>query len=284
MNSILHHVGNTDYAPSPAIWGKSFWHNIREGVVPGFAHHTDFSGFKLSTNVNAAQAYWSMGWKLFGSDGAPVALLDEPGGGITISSDGDNEGVALGWSMPLVKIIRGGKRMAWELRFKTSTVTDTKHGLLMGLMDSTAMTATVPIAAAGTVADVNVTGFHRLEGDGDQLDVIYKADGVTQVSVDTDVLDGTVTPDGTLPSALVADTWTKVGQVFIPSGDGFGQYTLASFVNGIRLPGADKQVPSAAGTDFPNDVNLLPFFALLNATASTPGTASLAWFRFAQEI
>jgi hypothetical protein len=284
MNTLVHKVGNTDYAPSPAIWGKSFWNNIKEGVVPGVAGHTDFSHFKLSSNVNAAQAYWSMGWKLFGSDGGVVALLDEPGGGITISSDGDNEGVGLGLAQPVLKIIRGGKRAAWECRFKTSTITDTKHGLLMGLMDSTAMTATVPIAAAGTVADVNVTGFHRLEGDGDQLDVIYKADTVTQVSVDTDVLDGTVGPDGTLPSALVADTWTKVGQVFIPSGDRAGQYALVSYVNGIRLPGADKLIPSAAGTDFPNDVNMLPFFALLNATASTPGTASLSWFRWAMEI
>jgi hypothetical protein len=77
----------------------------------------------------------------------------------------------------------------------------------------------------------------------------------------------------------------KLGFVYEPS-DTNGVYYMTFYKNGIPL--ADKkQIPSAAGTDFPNDVRMGFVFAVLNATASTPGTfagvvnrsvaSSLAW-------
>jgi hypothetical protein len=131
-------------------------------------------------------------------------------------------------------------------------------------MADNALTATVPITAAGAIADVNIVGFHRLEGDGDQFDTIYKADGVTQVTVQADA------------AVIVADTWVKLGMVFDPSNN-----SLSFYRNGVKLS-TTYTVVAAAGTDFPNDVRLGFVIAVLNATASTPGSSEIDWVRIAQ--
>jgi hypothetical protein len=134
------------------------------------------------------------------------------------------------------------------------------------------LTATVPIAAAGTLSDNNFAGFHRLEGDGDQIDLVSKADGVTQVTVDDDAL----------PTAdvLVADTYIKLGMVFDPL-DINGKNNLVFFANNLRLA-TDYTMASGSGTDFPNDVGMGLAFAVLNATGTTPGTSTIDWWRAAQ--
>lgn len=274
--NLVGHAGNrsdenTSQNPSSSIWRTNFaYEDIVMGNVPGVAHHFDFTNFRTSSDVNAAVANWQNGLEVFGSGGAPVATLDEIGGGTTISSDGDNEGASIGMMGKPFQISRSYKKLCFEARVKTSTITDTKHGLFLGLIDAAALSATVPIAAAGTLADENFVGFHRLEGDGDAFDTVYKANGVTQVTVGADAV------------TVVADTWLKLGFVYEPS-DSNGVYYLTFYKNGIPL--ADKkQIPSAAGTDFPNDVRLGFVFALLNATASTPGTSTIQWARIAQYL
>lgn len=263
---------NTAQNPSSSIWRTNFaYEDIVMGNVPGVAHHFDFSNFRTSSDVAASEAFWAgMGLKVFGSTGAPVATLDEIGGGTTISSDGDNEGASIGMMGRPFQISRSYKKLCFEARVKTSTIADTKHGFFLGLIDSSALSSTVPIAAAGTLADENFVGFHRLEGDGDYVDTVYKADTVTQVTVGSDA------------AVLVADTWIKLGFVYEPS-DSNGVFYMTFYKNGVPL--ADKkQIPSAAGTDFPNDVRLGFVFAVLNATASTPGTSTIQWARIAQYL
>lgn len=271
-------VANTGSNPSPYIWGDCPWDSIESGKIRGYTRWFDFDRFKASSNVNAAEAYWAEGFNVFGSDGAPVTLgsnstVGAPAfGTVTIGSDGDNEGASIRQSQANLMITgpnatstsRSGK-LWMEARIKSSTITDTKHGIFCGLMDTTAVSATVPIAAAGTLADVNLVGFHRLEGDGDYLDCVYKANGVTAVTVEAD------------SQVLVADTYVKVGMVYNPS-----TYVLTFYGNGIAL--CTKEVPAAAGTDFPNDVQLGFVFAVLNATASTPGTSTIDWVKLAQTV
>jgi hypothetical protein len=261
-------TADTDRAPSRNLWESCPWASIREGVIDGIAYWYDFNDFRLSTNVNAAEAYWSNGFKLFGSDGAAVASADILGGGITVSSDGDNEGLGFGWANYPLQISRDHRDLWFEARLKTSTITDTKHGFFLGLTDAIALSATVPIAAAGTLADENFVGFHRLEGDGDKLDTVYKADGVTQVTVQADAV------------TLEADTFIKLGMRFNPN-DQQGRWGLSWYYNGLRAT-TDYNVIAAAGTDFPNDVRLGFAFALLNATATTPGSCTIDWLRVAQ--
>ena len=141
-----------------------------------------------------------------------------------------------------------------------------KEGHRVGLIGAATLSATVPIAADGTLADINLVGFHRLEGDGDQIDFVYKADGVTQVTVASDILS----------TALVADTAVRLG--FHYEED---TALLTFYVNGT--PSATtKTIPSDTGTDFPADVLLSPCMAVLNATGTTPGASRMDMWCTAQ--
>lgn len=270
--------------PSTRLWADCNWNDIREGRVPGkkgFADHFEFSQLKMSANINAADAYWSHGYNVFGSDGGSIAVFDGQGGGATFGADGDNEGVAVREPGAPFEFDRDLLGFWFECRLRTSTVADTKHGWVLGLRTNTAASATVPIAAAGTLADENYILFHRLEGDGDQVDVVIKADGQTAVAVDTDILDGGTYGGGVTPSALAADTWIKFGIKYTQRGHRRGDYRMSFWVNGIELPGG-YNITSTQGNPFPNDVRLGRHFSLLNATATTPGTTTLQWWRAAQ--
>ena len=260
MNSTQYR-GSTDTGNylSPSIWGGFRVGRVQAGEHAGSFDMGRMRELKTVANINAAEAYLSGGWNVFGSNGAAIAGGDEVGGTRTFLSDGDDEGVSFRDSAPWLQIITTGFMTCFEIRLKTSTIADTKHGFFAGLMDSTAVSATVPIAAAGTLADVNFVGFHRLEGDGDMVDCVYKADTVTQVTVLADA------------KTLVADTYVKLGAVYLPS-----KKTLYYYANNVLL--ASKVIPTAAGTDFPNDVRLGRVFAVLNATATTPGNTEVEWF------
>lgn len=274
----IRHAGNLGSAQTERAFSQGIWHDcpiraINDGEVPGLVWEFNFD--TLPKTPATTEGNFSL-FSQFSDTGGTI----DPGstGGWAFGSDGDNEGASIRSRTCPWKIIRTAKKLWFEARIKTSTIADTKHGWFLGLMEDAALTATVPIAAAGTIADQNLVGFHRLEGDGDAVDTIYKANGVTQVTVGADA------------AVLVADTFVKLGMVFEPGIDstvadvsrtGLGLYNLTFYSNGIRL--ADKkQIPSAAGTDFPNDVQLGFVFAVLNATATTPGTSTLDKARIAQ--
>ena len=75
----------------------------------------------------------------------------------------------------------------FEARVKKSTLTATKHGWFLGLMTNTALTAIVPITAAGALADVGCVGFFQKETSAGTVCTSYKASGVTAVDVKVDV-------------------------------------------------------------------------------------------------
>jgi hypothetical protein len=270
---------HTSRGNSPQIWkgGNDAlqWESIRNGEVDGYAFREDFDGIKTSAGIGAAEAFWDRGLKVFGDTGGFITAVDQIGGAVKIGSDGDNEGASVAQFGQPFQISRSYGTFAFEARVKASTIADSKNGFFLGLIDSTALTATLPIAAAGTLGDANFVGFHRLEGDGDQVDAVYKANGVTQVTVQADLLG--VAP---LSSALVADTYVKLGMRYYPRHNQLGKYYLAFFVDNLLLAGV--QVASADGTDFPNDVRMGFVFATLNATGSTPGDNTIDWVQAGQ--
>mgnify|MGYP006052756233 FL=1 len=253
-------VNDADSRYSPFIWKDCPIRELKDGTVEGWIFEDDF----CNPHPVAAGAEGLAGdYYGFADTGGTVALADEVGGAVTLSSDGDNEGASLRMKGRPFQISRSHGKLWFECRLKTSTITDTKHGFFVGLTDSLTLSATVPIAAAGTLADENFVGFHRLEGDGDKVDCVYKADGVTQVTVEADA------------GTLVADTYIKLGMVYNPD-----TYVLTFYVNGVAVD--TYTVVAAAGTDFPNDVRLGLVIAVLNATASTPGSTTIDKWRCAQ--
>lgn len=271
--SIRGNLGSaqTDRGPSRGVWSDCPVEELLSDPSRGVYFFDDF----LATNNVAAAAEANYGiYKGFASTGASVAEGDEVNGvKVLTNASTDNTGASLATVSKPFQLSRDTKKFWFETRIKTSTIADTKHGIFVGLIDTSTLSATVPIAADGTLADENFVGFHRLEGDGDAIDTVYKADGVTQVTVGTDAV------------ALVADTYVKLGMVYEPQTDlhSDDRYVLTFYKDGIRLADV-KQIPSADGTDFPNDVRLGLVIAVLTATATTPGTTSIDWWRAAQLV
>lgn len=250
---------------------------IRRNPDLGLIVQHRFDQFKPVSNVNAAEAYSTLGWKVFGSDGFAITALTAQGGGVSIGSDGDNEGGSLAWMIQQFRIARATKRFWWEVEVAPSAITDAKNNIFCGMVDSTALTATVPITAAGAIADLNLVGFHRPESarsvagtGGAIMNAVYKANGVAAVTVQTDA------------AALVAATKTRLGMRYDRDASPWSNdpYTLCFFQDDVKV--GSVQIASADGTDFPNDVNLAPCFSILNATGSTPGTLSIYQIMCAQ--
>jgi len=246
---------------SPGLWGNCPWDGIRSGIVDGIAFEDDFVQGPLVTA--GAQALYG-NYHGFADTGGSVADAAAQFGALTFSSDNDNEGASLACAIASLQITQNAGDLWFEARFKTSTIADTKHGIFVGLIDAATLSATVPIAADGTLADEDLVGFWRLEGDGDKMDTYYKAGGITAVAVCADAV------------TLVADTYKRVGVRYSKS-----EKKLYFYDDGVTLVDT-KTIPNATGTDFPADVILRPIFAVLNATSSSPGTSTLDWWAFAQ--
>lgn len=254
-------LADTSRGPSPSIWSDFPATDIRHGIKDGYEI---FDDFLLGPRVSAGAEASYCGYRGFADTGGLIADGGEIGGTLVLSSDGDNEGASFRTQCAPFQISRNHGKLWFEARVKSSLIDDTKHGIFIGLMADVALTATSPITAAGAIADVNLVGFHRLEGDGDRFDTVYKADGVTQVSVQADAV------------TIVADTYVKLGMVYNPK-----DFSLTFYSNGVKLA-TTYTVVAAAGTDFPNDVRLGLVMAVLNATASTPGSSEIDWLRCGQ--
>ena len=254
-------LADTSRGPSPSIWADCPALEIMAGIKDGYHSFDDFlSGPRVAASSEADRG----NYRGFASTGGYVGDGDGIGGTLTCLSDGDDEGASFRTATAPFQISNSHGKLWFEARVKSSTITDTKHGIFVGLMDNSTLTATVPIAAAGTLADVNLVGFHRLEGDGDYFDSVYKADGVTQVTLQSDAV------------LIAADTWVKLGFVYSPRTK-----KLLFYANGVKLA-TEYTMPAAAGTDFPNDVRLGFCIAMLNNTGTTPGAADIDWWRCAQ--
>lgn len=271
---------DTSRAPSGTIWGDCPWNEIGEGNVPGYRFFDDFMSFNIT--VQTTEGDWSAGggYAQFSSTGGTLAndSTTGTGGEVKIGSDGDNEGASFRTVATPFRLSRSFREFWFEARIKTSTIADTKHNIFIGLLEDVALDATHPITALGALSDNNMVGFQRPEtarsvaGTGGAImNTMYKANGVTAVTLQTDAV------------ALVADTYTKVGIKWRRGTDRTypGTNILSFYQDGARLSTA-YNMASAAGTDFPNDVSLGLVFAVLNATASSPGTSTIDWWRAAQ--
>lgn len=252
---------NTAYGPSRNVWSGCPWEAIQNGQVDGITWHDEFIGGPVVAE-GAEAAYGP--YRGFADTGGSVAIGAEVGGSLVLSSDGNNEGASFRQANQAFQISSGLKEFYFEARVKKSTIADTKHGLFVGLTGNNELTELVPIAANGTLADLNLVGFHSLEGDGDTFDTVYKANGVAAVTVAADAV------------TVVADTYVKLGMTFRTSDN-----KLRFYKNGVELADT-KTIPNATGTDFPADVQMGFAIALLNATDTTPGNSEISWVRIAQ--
>jgi hypothetical protein len=255
-------------SPSPGVWGNCPINLATDGLS---VHNDDFltvasidaSGAAVTGNYATAGGHY----EIYAHQGGTITSGSTVGGDIVVASDGDNEGIAIGPNVTAAfKITAANMRRLWfECRFKVDTIADTKNGVFIGLLEKAAVAAAVPITTSGTIADTNIIGFHRLEGDGDKMDVVYKADGQTQQTALADAV------------TLVADTYKKVGFYF----DGLS--TVKFYDDGEEVASARLDYDDLNAATFPSDVVLGPCIAIMNATGSTPGSLTVDWVRCVQD-
>jgi hypothetical protein len=282
------YAGNLGSAQSNDQFSRGVWYDcpleaIRDGELAGRIFEFNFD--TLPTTPPTTEGAFGL-FSAFTSTGGFIQSATG-GAGWDMGSDGDNEGASIRSKAPAFQVDRSTYKFWFEARVTTSTITDTKHNIFVGMMEDAALTATVPITAAGALADQNLFGFFRPEtarstaGTGGAImNTVYKANGVASVTVQNDAV------------ALSADPYVNLGMMFEPSVDplvqdptmaNLGKYNLFFYVNGIRCS-SYKQIPTAQGTDFPNDVKLGFVFAVLNATATTPGDSTISRVRVAQVL
>jgi hypothetical protein len=248
---------------------SSFWEDcpmtaIRNDPGMGYYIEDDFVDLGLGGTITTIISNAGTGkYLVFGSAGATITPDAALGGGIVLTEATDNEAVSITTKQTPFQITSGAGSLWFEARIKTSTITTAKQAWFCGLMDATPQTATVPLTATGTIADINCVGFHHPEANTSAFDASYKANTVTAVEVNSDI------------GTLVAGSYVKLGMKFDTSNN-----VLSFYVDGA-LQAAGKTIPNATGTDFPADVLLAPVLAqLLAATASY--TLTMDWWKIFQ--
>ena len=252
--------GDTRRIPSPNIWGDCPILSILEGSIAGTMIIDDFErGFitpTITTLINVD------GYACFGSAGATITFDDQTGGAVVLTEATDDQSVSMTCEQHPFWLNSSKGDLWFEARIKASTVA-ANHAFALGLMDTTALAAAVPVTADGAIADVNFVGFHRPEANTTKFDTSYKADGVTAVEVNSDL------------GTLAANTYIKLGMKFTSTDN-----KLAFYVNGIKQA-STKTLGAAAGTDFPDDIGLAPVIGqTLGASASK--TLTMDWWRVVQ--
>lgn len=247
--------------PSPNIWGDCPLEAIRNGGVDGFIFEDDFiRGFitpTITTLIDVNE------YSCFGSAGATLTFDDVSGGAIVLTEATDNESISISTEQHPFWLNSSKGDLWFEARIKTSTITTAEQAFLVGLMDTTAQSAVVPITATGTIADLNFVGFHKPEANTTAFDASYRADGVAAVEVNADI------------GTLVADTYVKLGMKFTAVNN-----TLAFYVNNAKQT-STKELGAAAGTDFPDDIGLAPVLAMTLANSAAE-TMTMDWWRCVQ--
>lgn len=251
-------TADTDRFPSENLW-KTMPQDLVTNPTKGNYLFRD----QFSTIANNVAAVWHNDLQYYtgATAGSDIIIGTFQGGGVELETTTDNEGAALAGAANY-KIALGQGRLWFEARIKQLNITDSKFNVFCGLHAAGAVAATLPLTTSDAMNDSNFVGFQRVFADGDALDTTYKADGVTQVTVGADAI------------TTVADTFVKVGMYFDGS-------VLYFYKDGIKLADS-KTIPSAAGTDFPNDVNLGPILAIMAGHGDTC-SVSIDWIRVAQE-
>ena len=268
FKNVRFRTPNTQRNPSPSVWAKCPILDILTDGQGIFFHDDFITPPHLVTPTITSEANLGNGYKAFGE--SPSTLLSvnpEVGGHFELLMSDDNEACTLATISAPFKIIRGGGDVWFETRIKTLNITADTLGWLVGMAALETLANDVPLVDAGTIATTtNFVGFMRPEGDGNDADAIYQANAVATVTHQADA------------ARLVADTYIKLGFWYDDA-----KFKLHYYVNGTEVDAGAYSMPSAAGTDFPNDVQLGLICSILGANAAD-ASVTMDWWRAAQRF
>lgn len=260
---------DTSPLPSP-FWSDCRWNDAEAGYIRMVREFHDFQGGGKITSPTTEAALIGLPISGFGSSGSTITydLLKNGGGALILAETTTQEGVVIRSAQAPYQISANKGTFWMEARVKPLLTATNEMGFLVGLIDSTAASATSPITmSSGALADVNLVGHHKPIANTTLFNNSYKADGVTAVVTNTDV------------GTLVAATYIKLGMKFEPRRGN----VLSFYINGVKQSNT-KTIPNATGTDFPADVALGWAIAMFVGSAASDNELHVDWVRVAQEI
>jgi len=238
----------------------------------GYGIYPDLVNFDSAVDAAAATVRYANGARISVDTSCTIAQLTGAqgghGGGIRLSTTTTDNveawiqwGGASGSPFRISNTAGAAKDLVFEFAFRTSTVTDSKAGFFIGLMEE-GCAAENTITDAGALADKDYFGIHRLEGDGDAIDIVYKKAGQTAVVHKADW------------QTIAANTWYHVGFRYdaksrsITPWFGTGNRSTTPMAADLtnRLVATDI---SSATDIFPNGEGLAPIIGIKNATNET---------------
>lgn len=287
--------------PSPSIWASCPVAGMLENPGNGMYFWDDFTRVGINTTATGGAYIGGLGdYAAYIYQGGTVTDAQIEGGGISIQSDNDNEGVSMAsatgsFRVTTTSTLALNQRLWYECRVACTTITTAKGdafvGLSSGFLASGLPQAAWPITATDdTLADTNILGFHRKGGASTEWQFVYKLTGQTVVyPTNLTTLMNSVTG-----SVLTASQYVKLGFLFDPqapqktigtasTGQTAGvlaQPLITVFVNGVAAA-AFLTSTNVKGTAFPTSF-MSPSFAYMNQSATSPGSLIVDWHRAAQ--
>lgn len=266
---------------SPALWGDPA--KLVSDQEAGLCAYVfeDFGGWGTHTvNTNATIFGGATNWKLQATANVllnpPATLAIEEGehGILTVSgatTDNDECYICMPYGMCQIDTTYPQGKVYFETRVKRDVLTDATGSFSVGLAKVSDVAAAMLTDGTGVMeANVDHISFVNLTDDADHVDFTFGATGQTYNTLLANA------------ATLVADTWIKLGFLFdYAAGDG---NVLKFFVDGVHINRVSNTVSQAiaAGSTFPNDALLAPYFGFIqNGTANT-NYPSIDWIGVAQ--
>jgi hypothetical protein len=261
---------DTSAGPSQALWRDCPVQQFQLDPGSGYHKFERWLEYGPITAVTTDASLVGLPYYGFNSSGGTHTYVASNEGGIVCTEATDNEASYIRAANWPVQVSAGKGDLWFEARVKVSAITDNQIGFIMGLWDNTAASVIVPLSTANPpvlATTGNFVGFWGPEEDAGGVNFVYKADGVTMVTVQS------------AAHQFVADTYVKLGMKLEINGRN-GSNRLTCFVNGVEKAGY-VTVPDNTGTTFPADV-AMGFLMGLRLGAATSSLATCQWYRLAQ--
>ena len=272
--------------PSPSIWNDCPVGELMNNPGKGIYQFDDFKNSVVGQEEAGRSAFTggigfvfgSINWQAYTETAliADVALQADDDGVLMLDTDGtDDDVVGITGGDNTVGVFRSPlegeeKRFWFEVRMKTSTVTNTDLPFFVGLMEPGKLSDGSPLGAGGALSDFDYIGFHADEADGDDLNIVYNeaTSGTAQAAT------GAI--------AIEADTYFRIGIKLVILGSSI---KIRFFKDGVDL-GDSVAVSMSAGADtnWPGDTNMdIIIAATSGAAGANSDNLKVDWVRIAQE-
>ena len=279
MSNIAHGSADAVVArmPSPKIWADCPVLQILADPAKGIHLFDDFkNSVATALATDTAQLLGGINWYTVSeTDDADDLVLKADDNGVlkleVDGTDGDMHIIATGNNTAgIIRTPKKGERKKFwfEARINVSTITDGDLGVFVGLTQPGQAVggAGVFTADAAALGAVDYLGFAILEGDGNDVTIVYNEAGAGAAQSDSGEI-----------AVSAADAWMRLGLRLDIDTD-----KIHVYFDGVDQ-GADAEIDIST-INFPSDTDMDVIIVLIGGTNDADGDhMEIDWVRVAQE-